>query len=78
MWNGKLTGDVGIFVTLSGDDTIVARRSEVDFIRKGKTPTGSALEVNIRIRRRSFSGKILADSMYRYESWRQTSRKQSR
>ena len=73
-WRGKLSGDVGIFVAKAGDDTLFARRDEVDFISKGKVPIslpGKTLKVSIQIGKRTFNGIISPESMARYESWKE-------
>ncbi len=73
-WRGKLSGDVGVFVTSSGDDAIFARRDEVDFISKGKVPIslpGKTLKVSARIGRGTFKAAMPPESMARYESWKE-------
>ncbi len=70
LWKGKLSGDLAIFTTLTGNDLLFARRNEVEFVKKGKVRIGNTLKVTIKIGRRSFSGTIPPFSMQRYESWK--------
>lgn len=69
-WKGKLTGDVGVFATSSGDDVLFARRNEVDFTSVGEVVPKKARKVSVQIGKRTFDGKISPESMERYESWK--------
>lgn len=69
-WKGELTGGVGVFATVAGDNVIFARRDEVSFTSKGLVTAGKTQNVSIQIRKRTFDGKISPESMEHYESWK--------
>lgn len=73
-WKGQLTGDVGIFVTVSGDDVIFARRDEVSFISQGVVTPKKPQKISAHIGSRTFEATISVESMERYESWKGTTK----
>ncbi len=73
-WKGQLTGDVGIFVAVSGDDVLFARKDEVNFIRQGMAAPKKPQKISAHIGTRTFNGTISAESMERYETWKGTTK----
>jgi len=75
-WKGKLSEDVGIFVSVGGilrksaNEILFARRDEVHIIDKGKIRFRRTSKVSIQIGKWNFSGTISPESMQRYESWK--------
>lgn len=79
-WKGKLSEDIGIFVSVGGivrksaNEVLFARRDDVHIIYKGKVRLRKVLKVSIQIGKWNYSGTISPELMQRYESWKTASR----
>jgi hypothetical protein len=72
-WKGKLSGDVGIFTTLAGNEAIFARRDEAQFSQKGKSLSilsGKKVNVSMQIGNRKIQGIMSPEFFKRLESWK--------
>jgi hypothetical protein len=72
-WKGKLNGDAGIFVGVSGTviksiyEALFVNRDDVQILIKGKVRLRQELKVKVKIGTRSISGIMSPESMQRYE-----------
>lgn len=81
-WKGELSGYVGAFVTVGGDDDIIfARRSEISFTGYEKVVPETGYDktvpekersrgISIQIGGRTLEGHITPEAMERYRAWK--------